>query len=90
MIAAGIKENQKKMQRMLKFCKKRKIPNVNISVDLSKKEHNYLPIDNHPSALANRKFAKKLFLFLKENNFLNPSPTGPTLSAHQQSEEGNH
>lgn len=88
MIAAGIKENQKKMQRMLNFCKKQKIPNVDISVDLSKKEHNYLPIDAHPSALANRKFAKKLFLFIKENNFLNPSPTTPTSSANQQSREG--
>ena len=90
MIAAGIQDNQKKMQRMLKFCKKRKIPNVDISVDFSKKEHNNLPIDAHPSALANRKIAKKLFMFLKENSFLNPSLTGPTLSAHQQSEEWSH
>lgn len=88
MIAAGIKENQKKMQRMLNFCEKRKIPNVDISVDLSKKEHNFLPIDAHPSALANRKFAKKLFLFLKENNYLNLSPDTPTPSANQQFQEG--
>ncbi|MGD2087521.1 MAG: SGNH/GDSL hydrolase family protein [Candidatus Aminicenantes bacterium] len=85
MIVAGIKENQKKMRRMLKFCERRKIPHVDISVDLSKKEHNYLPIDAHPSALANRKFAKKLFLFLKENNFLGSSPPTLTLSANPQS-----
>ena len=90
MIVAGIKENQKKMRRMLLYCKKQKIPNVDISVDLTKKEHNFLPIDGHPSALANRKFAKKLFRFLKENNFLNPTPAEPTLSAHQHPEEENH
>jgi hypothetical protein len=63
---------------------------VDISVDLTKKEHNFLPIDAHPSALANRKYAKKLFRFLQENNFLNPTPAEPTLSAHQHPEEENH
>ena len=90
MIVAGIKENQNKMLRMLKFCEKQKIPNVDISVDLSKKEYNFLPIDAHPNALANREFADKLFRFIKENNFLNLSPTTPTPSANQQSQEGVH
>lgn len=75
LIVGGIKDNRRqKMKRMLKFCDKLKIPNVDMSVDLSKKEHTLLPIDAHPSALANRKYAKKLFMFLDDNNFLNPSP----------------
>jgi hypothetical protein len=87
MIVAGIKENKNKMRRMLKLCEKREIPNVDISLDLSKKEYNFLPIDAHPNALANRKFAEKLFLFLKENNFLNPSPATAAPSATQRSQK---
>jgi hypothetical protein len=87
MITAGIKDNrQKRMKRMLKFCNKHKIPNVDISVDLSKKEHTFLPLDGHPSALANQKYAKKLFLFLTKNNYLN-STTTTNSSENQQGQE---
>jgi lysophospholipase L1-like esterase len=78
LIVAGIKENpQKKMKNILKFCNRLNIPTVDISVDLSKREYNNLPIDAHPNALANQKYAEKLFMFLKENNFLiqTPSPS---------------
>lgn len=85
MIVAGIKEKNSRMRRMLRIYKDRKIPGVDISVDLSKKEHNFLPIDGHPSALAHRKYAEKLFLFLKGNGFLNSTPAGANASGRQPS-----
>ena len=89
MIVAGIKDNRtKKMERMLQFCKKHNIPNVDMSVDLTKKEHTFLPIDGHPTALANKKFAEKLSRFLEEKNYLSPSPPASTSSENQPSQEG--
>lgn len=90
MIVAGIKENRNKMKRMLKLCDKLKIPNVDISVDLNKKEHTFLPIDGHPSALAHQKYTQKLFVFLEENNFLDPLSTASPSSDKKLSREGIH
>src|SRR5207253_5679265 len=45
---------------MLEYCKSKGIPTVDISVDLSIKENNNLPYDEHPSAIADRKYAQKL------------------------------
>ena len=75
LIVAGIKENnQKKMKDMLNFCSKLKIPNVDISVDLDKKEYNNLPIDAHPNPRAHRIYAEKLFGYLESHHFLPPEP----------------
>ncbi len=81
LIAAGIKDNpQKKMIDILRFCDKLKIPNLDISVDLEKPGYSFLPIDAHPSALANRVFADRLYKYLEENHFLDSS-SGESASA---------
>jgi len=73
LVVIGIKENATKgMADILKYCGQYNIPNVDISVDLGRKEHNNLPYDAHPSALANKKYARRLLEFLKQKDFLNP------------------
>ena len=48
---------------MLDFAEKNRIPNIDISVDLNLPEHTNLPHDDHPSVLANEKYADKLGSF---------------------------
>ena len=49
---------------MLEHFKEQGIETVDISVDLSRKENTNLPYDAHPSAIANKEFARKLEVFL--------------------------
>ncbi len=46
------------------FCKANQIKFADISIDLNKKENTNLPIDGHPSAIANELYADKLLLAL--------------------------
>jgi hypothetical protein len=46
---------------MLEYCQSRGMTIVDISVDLDIPENNNLPYDNHPSAVANRQYAQKLW-----------------------------
>ena len=46
---------------MLEYGKSRGLMTVDISVDLNLKENTNLPYDNHPSALANKQYAEKLW-----------------------------
>lgn len=50
---------------MTTFTRAAGIPTVDISVDLTLPEHNNEPHDNHPSALAARKYADALDTFLR-------------------------
>lgn len=50
---------------MLDFAQSHGISNVNISVALDVKENTNQPYDNHPSAIANKKYADKLEAFLR-------------------------
>jgi hypothetical protein len=59
LIVAGITSDWRTVD-MLRYCKSEGISPVDISVDLTIPGNNNLPIDGHPSALANKKFAKKL------------------------------
>ena len=45
---------------MLDFAEKNRIPHIDISVDLNLPEHINLPHDDHPSVIANEKYADKL------------------------------
>ncbi len=51
-------------QAMLEHFKEEGIETVDISVDLSRKENTNLPYDAHPSAIANREYARRLEVFL--------------------------
>jgi hypothetical protein len=53
---------------MMDYTRSRGIPTVDISVDESLPENTNRPHDNHPSALANRKFAETLEAFLREQD----------------------
>ncbi len=53
-----------------RFCRDNGIPFTDITVDLSLPEHNCLPYDSHPSALANKKFATKLIGFIDRYGLL--------------------
>ena len=44
---------------MLDFAEKNRIPHIDISVDLNLPEHINLPHDDHPSVIANEKYADK-------------------------------
>lgn len=50
---------------MLDFAEKNRIPNIDISVDRNLPENTNHPFDNHPSAIANEKYADKLERFLR-------------------------
>jgi len=50
--------------RLLEFCQREKIPNVDISVDLSTPGNRNLPYDDHPSAATHQQYATKLEAFL--------------------------
>lgn len=58
-MVAGIYSDLK-TREMLRYCDERGIKVVDISVDLSKKENTNLPADNHPSALAHKKYAERV------------------------------
>lgn len=62
---------------MLKFAGEINIATVDISVDLSDPIHNNLPHDNHPSAIANKKYADKLEQFLRDRQVLKLSAELP-------------
>lgn len=51
-------------QAMLEHFNKEGVETVDISVDLSRKENTNLPHDGHPSAIANKEYARKLKVFL--------------------------
>jgi hypothetical protein len=51
-------------QAMLEHFNKEGVGTVDISVDLSRKENTNLPYDAHPSAIANKEYARKLEVFL--------------------------
>lgn len=51
---------------MLDFCRDHGIPAVDIAVDLSLPQHNLMPYDSHPSALAHEHYAAALHAFLVE------------------------
>lgn len=63
-MVAGINERRETFE-MLDFAQSHGISNVNISVDLDVKENTLEPIDGHPSAIANKKYADKLEAFLR-------------------------
>jgi len=50
---------------MLHFAEKNKIPNIDISIDPDLPENTNRPHDDHPSAIANEKYANKLERFLR-------------------------
>lgn len=52
-------------QDMLKYCEKKGIMYVDITVDLAKWENTNLPYDNHPNGIANEKYAEKIFSLLR-------------------------
>lgn len=58
-IVAGITSDAL-TNEMLEYCKSRGTTTVDISVDLGIKENTNLPYDNHPSAIANQQYARKL------------------------------
>jgi len=58
-IVAGITSDATTAE-ILEYCKSGGIDTVDISVDLDIKENTNLPYDNHPSALANQQYARKL------------------------------
>ncbi len=62
-VLAGIFFDQP-TQAMLEHFKEKGIETVDISVDLSRKENTNLPYDIHPSAIANKEYARKLEVFL--------------------------
>lgn len=72
LVVAGIKDNRNKLERIEKYCLEKHIPYVNIAVDLERNEHNFLPLDAHPNALANRKYANRLYHFLSNNHYIDP------------------
>lgn len=49
---------------MLEHCNKEGIKTVDISVDLSRSENTNRPYDGHPSAIANKEYARRLEVFL--------------------------
>lgn len=51
--------------RFIKHCEAQSIPTIDISVDFTQKGFNNEPFDQHPSALAHKKLAEKLSVFLK-------------------------
>ena len=53
---------------MMDYTRSKGIPTVDISVDMTLPENSNQPHDNHPSALANRKFAETLEAFLREED----------------------
>jgi len=69
LIVAGIMPDARTYE-MLKYCEKEGIATVDISVDLGIPENTLCPLDGHPSADANRKYAEKLYSFLN-NKILN-------------------
>ena len=67
---------------MRAFLDEHRIPNIDISVDLRKKENTNKPHDGHPSALANRRYADALETFLRARlaePAEAPDPAGRTL-----------
>lgn len=57
-------------RRIMEFCEKKDMLTVDISVPRGAKhpEHTHYPHDDHPSALANRKYADKIIEYLKNHN----------------------
>jgi hypothetical protein len=53
---------------MMEYTRSKGIPTVDMSVDMTLPENSNQPHDNHPSALANRKFAETLEAFLREED----------------------
>lgn len=62
-VVAGIANDPATIE-MLDYCSKKGIMTIDISVDLGIEENTNLPYDGHPSAIANRQFARKLKTFL--------------------------
>lgn len=62
-IVASIEDGR----QMLEFANQNGIPGVDISVDLRAKGNSNFPHDSHPSASANKKYADKLEIFLRNN-----------------------
>jgi hypothetical protein len=62
-VVAGIYSTPETTE-MLEYLNRKGVMTVDISVDLNIRENTNLPYDNHPSALANQKYARKLDLFL--------------------------
>ncbi len=62
-VLAGI-SSDRDTQAMLEHFNKAGIETIDISVDLSRKENTNLPYDSHPSAIANKEYARKLEVFL--------------------------
>jgi len=63
-VVAGINSSSR-TRRMLRYAKSQGIMIADISVDLKVKENTNLPHDRHPSAVANKQFAQKLEVFLR-------------------------
>jgi len=68
-VVAGI---DLRSDKMLEHLDELGVSAVNISVDKKMKQYNNLPHDPHPSAEANRVYARKLSTYLKENFFTTP------------------
>jgi hypothetical protein len=61
--------------QMLEFARQKGIPSVDISVDLYDDGHLNLPHDNHPSAIAHKKYADKLEAFLRKDILEHKGPS---------------
>ncbi len=66
LIVAGI-YNDAGTAEMLDFCREHGILTVDIAVDLSLPQHDHLPYDSHPSALAHEQYAAQLHAFLMKH-----------------------
>jgi len=53
-------------QAMLEHFNKQGVETVDISVDLSRQENTNLPYDGHPSAIANKEYARRLHVFISQ------------------------
>ncbi len=67
LIIAGM-DNAVKTQEMLKYCNSKNINTIDISVDFSIPGNTNLPHEGHPSAAANKQYAKKLSDYLNRIN----------------------
>jgi hypothetical protein len=71
-IVAGIQKNNR-TKEMLKFCESSGIYTVDISVEKGSKapENSHYPYDNHPSPLAHKLYAAKLYSYLYNHKIIN-------------------
>ena len=67
LIVAGILSDSQ-TRDMLRYCAKEGMAAVDISVDFRRSENVNWPVDGHPSAIANKQYADKLYTFLTKES----------------------